>query len=421
MMRLGLLPLIILFSSLAAVPKIYLGQIWLALLFDALFLVLMAKLVIGRTRSSAPRYLFFVVGLLNFIAILQVFNPGLQEAYNALHGYRSTGLYILAMYIPLLSTVSERTIRNSVKAVILVSLLSAINALRQYFLPLGSEIDYANTAGGAAKFLGDEFQGSADSFRPFSTFVTSVHLALYLSIGLIASYFSRTNKSYRKIIPLVIVLGILITLSRTSYIAIGAMLVVMFFAAISSGAVKFGRFALYGILVVFLGSALAFTNELIMARLVTLANVEDVSSFQSRFELWKDAADVISANPWGLGTGSASWAFKETLDLGSDSGYLKLLTEFGWLGGGIYFMFLIFIGFSSFIAQRQVFRYLTKKKRLPDYGVWLLASAALVFTNLVQMLTNQTLEAYPNNFLFWLACGFILNKNVYLKRMKQEI
>lgn len=408
------LPLLILIAPLAAVPKIYLGQIWLALFFDLLFLVLIVRLFARGAWGRIPISVGLVVGGLNLIALLEIFNPELQEMYNALHGYRSTGLYMLAMYIPLVTTIKERELNKVVKYVIVVAVLSSIYAVRQYVYPLGVEVDYADTAGGAAKFLGDDYQGGAGSFRPFATFVTSVHLALFLSIALVAAYFqNRHRTAFFRAAPLIIAGGIIITLSRTSYLAVLGMVGLMYCAGLFAGSVNVSRTVAYLLAAVLGLGVVVSSSDLIMARMGTLANVEDVSSFQSRFDLWIDALVNIVNAPLGYGTGSASWAFKDTLSLGCDSGYLKAFIEFGWVGGAFFSIFMVAILLVSLKVEYVVFRQWRKMRVMPVECVWLLASAALVQTNLIQMTTNQTLEAYPNNFLFWLSCGFLLAYKKY--------
>lgn len=416
-----LLPFLILTSPFTALPKIFLGQIWLALLFDLLFLILVGKVFLRKKYEPVPFGVAAAVGALNAIAIFEILNPGLQGLYNALHGYRSTGLYMLAMYIPLLVTIKDQELRKIIRFLIIVAVFSSLNAMRQYVAPLGVEIDYADTAGGAAKFMGDEFQGDSGSFRPFSTFVTSVHLALYLGVALIASYFGRGKGFFSKLAPLVIVGGIVITLSRTAYLAILGMVGVMYCVGVFAGAVKIGRTIVVVVVFLLVGLVATVSSDLILARIMTLTNVEDVSSFQSRFELWADAVSNIESSPMGFGTGAASWAFKDSLGLGCDSGYLKAFVEFGWFGGAFFILFLMYVFYVSVRTQYKIFRVAKAGRNMPVGNVWLLASAGLVQTNFIQMFTNQTLEAYPNNFLFWLSCGFLLMWKRYFLNERAQL
>lgn len=401
-------PLLLLFSPLAAVPKIYLGQIWLGLIFDIFFIVFLVWVFSGGRRPSVGSGFIGVAVLLNLIALISVLNPGLESVYNALHGYRSTGLYTLGLFVPLARRVDEVTLRKMLRFAIYIGVFSSINAVRQYIYPLGVEIDYADTAGGAAKFLGDEFQGETGAFRPFSTFVTSVHLALFLSFSLVAAFFNSDSRVFWRVAPLVLAVGIVITFSRTAYVAIGVMVAILIVAASMVAALNPLKATFYGVLAAAVGGVIAASSELVMARVVTLGSFEDVSSFQSRFEMWNDAFSNIERAPLGYGTGAASWAFKDSLGLGCDSGYLKILLEYGWFGGAVFLLFFFWIAFRAFRVEMMILRAFKDNNKLSAGATWVLASSALIHVNLVQMITNQTLEAYPNNFLFWISCGFVL-------------
>jgi hypothetical protein len=412
----NLLPLLILMSPLAAVPKIYLDQIWLALLFDLVFVIILVKIFTRRRFETVPFHVHVFVGVLNGIAMLEVLNPGLLIPYNALHGYRSTGLYMLAMYVPILATVREDQFKLMIRYVTVMAVFSSFSALRQYVLPLPVEVNYADTAGGAAKFMGDEMQGDEGSFRPFATFVTSVHLALYLSVAMVASYFGRLPGLFNRVAPALIVGGVLITMSRTAYLAVIGMLVVMFIAGLFARSVSIGKTLAYVGMALVIGGVVVSSSDLLLARVSTLGDAKGVSSFQSRFLFWGAALIHILDEPFGYGTGAASWAFKDSLDLGCDSGYLKAFIEFGWYGGAAFCVFLLYMCFVSFVTQKRILG-LSKKAPMTYAGAWLLASAGLFQANMIQMFTNQTLEAYPNNFLFWLSCGFLLVRERYLEGM----
>lgn len=411
----NILPFLLLISPLAAVPKIYLDQIWLALLFDLVFVILLVKVFTRRRREPVSFKVLLVVGALNAVAFLEVLNPGLVLPYNALHGYRSTGLYMLAMYIPVLANVSDENIKKMIRFLTIMAVFSTVCAIRQYVFPLPVEMNYADTAGGAAKFMGDEVQGEAGTFRPFGTFVTSVHLALYLSVALIGSYFGRLAGAFHRVAPVLIVGGILITMSRTAYLAILGMMAFMFVAGLFSRTVNLSKVALYVGGAVVVGVVLISSTDLLSARISTLGDAKGVSSFQSRFIFWAIAISNILDAPFGYGTGSASWAFKDSLDLGCDSGYLKAFIEFGWYGGALFCGFVFYMFFVSLSTQYKIFC-ISKKNGMTYSRVWLLASTGLFQANFIQMFTNQTLEAYPNNFLFWLACGFLLVRGRYLNR-----
>lgn len=401
-------PFLLLFAPLAAVPKIYLGQIWLGLIFDIIFVLFFVWALSGGRRPPVKSVYMGIAVLLNLIALASVLNPSLDSVYNALHGYRSTGLYTLGLFLPLVRRVDDVTLRKMVRFSIYAGVFSSLNAVRQYIYPLGVEIDYADTAGGAAKFLGDEFQGDAGAFRPFSTFVTSVHLALFLSFSLVAAFFNSDNRLFWRLAPLVLALGIVITFSRTAYVAIGVMVVVLIVAASMVAALNPFKAIFYGVFAAVFGGAIAASSDLVMARIVTLGSFEDVSSFQSRFEMWSDAISNIERAPMGYGTGAASWAFKDSLGLGCDSGYLKVLLEYGWLGGSVFLLFFLWIAFRAFRMEMTILRAYRESGKLSSGATWVLACSTLIHVNLVQMITNQTLEAYPNNFLFWVSCGFVL-------------
>jgi len=401
--RWQLLSIFVLSSSLVSIGKIYFNFVWAALLGDLLFLLLF---FVSIQMISAKRAASILIPLLlAAIAVLQAFNPKLGDLNTALQGFRQTGLCIFAVLVPSALAARENNYRSYLVLIIFISLISSANAVRQHLLPFPQEISYAMSSGGAAKLLGDDFQGAPNTFRPFSTFVTSVHLALFLTLGLFAALAAPVGR-WRFFLSGAIIIGIFSTLSRSAYVSALAGAIVWLGALTAANPRDILKYAL-GIIVFTLTFLAAISvSPLFSARVGTLISGSEVSSLQSRTELWAERAAQIAETPMGFGTGSSSWAFRDSLNLGSDSNYLKFFLELGWIGGLIFCLFCIWMAFR---AVRLLYMSASPHRVMGGWSrALLVASSAFILSNLVQMITNQTLEANPNNFLFWLSCGFII-------------
>ena len=394
--------LLLAFSS---VSKIYFGSSLSGVFLDFLFVTSLAIGFYGAALYTEKIYIFYFGVLVNFISIFYFFVSYVPGFSNSVLAFRSTGLYMAAFFLPILFNINNSVAKKIALYSIFVGVASSLWAIRQYFYPFLVEIIHSENSGGAAKFYGDEFQGGDDSFRPFGFFVTSVHLALYLNFAAVCCFFYKFEKSYKKYLcTIIIVFGIVFSMSRTSYIACILASVSLFFLRSISGGffvnlLKSGFFVSVAILFGYI-----FADDLLRARIDSMVSGTEISSFQSRFLFWDAAWVAIEKNYFGYGTGAGSWGMKDVMGLGSDSGYLKIIIEFG-LFFGMLLLALIFVvllfGAKKIIAVDRF----SGGDGLP----LLFACFSTVVANLVQMVTNQSLEAYPNNFIFWFSICYLLN------------
>lgn len=388
---------------LDGILRLVTGSPYASLAIDALFLIM---IVCGISKGVVSRQVFLLVVIVLcavFIILGFVFGD-FKSAYIRLTSFRLTGLYFFAVLIPLLNKFSAQELQRIYRALLVVGLFTSLNAIRQWVLPLPVEIAFANSAGGAAKFMGDEFQGGVNSFRVFSFFITSVHLVTFLSLVLflsLSSYFSGYRKTWLELSSIAMsVIAILATFSRTGWLSLAIGLVFMLPLVLSR------KNFLRSLAVIVVFSLVVFSvvvnNQLASSRVSTLSNLNDVSSFNSRLNLWDERYEQILDNPLGYGTGAAGWNANAEMQLGADSNYLKFFLEFGWVGGATFILLLVVVLFKLFGAYRVgVF----ESRGASIQAVMSVAIMSFFVACLVSMITNQILEAYPVNFMFWFFTG----------------
>jgi hypothetical protein len=195
-------------------------------------------------------------------------------------------------------------------------------------------------------------------------------------------------------------LSIVLTYSRTGWLgyAIGLLPIVMFLSY-KKGAKKLILFTLvlFFIIFIFYLSSVQFQS-----RLDSLLNFDQVNSFKAREELWARRMIDISNNPFGYGVGAGSWSVHDVMKLGSDSNYLKFVIELGILGGVVA---ISFIGYCFITITKYYFGNLSKKITIDIKIVYIISVYGFLVSVLIQMYTNQVLEAYPSNAYFWYLTG----------------
>jgi hypothetical protein len=392
----------------ATAPKILLGFDHGALAFDALFALIFIAHAIGAKLHHRPLILFFW-GMLFAINILYFFFSEIPSLYLQLTSYRLSSFYLLAFALPFFIKWDAKKINQLSKTICYSAVFVGINAIRQWLWPSDVEIAFANSAGGAAKFYGDTHQGGPDSFRVFSSFVTSVHLVIFMTLAFLIAYYQRfisgeQNKVYLFTIWLALT-SIALTFSRSGWLAVTCAFAPMFLVHVKSkdNARDLATAFIIFVALITLILALYLSVDLFKSRLNTLINVSEVSAFQSRLDLWQQRLEQISNNPLGFGAGAAGWNTHETMSLGADSNYLKFILELGIFWGSATIMFLLccfFVVCYRFSIRKRGYR----------FNIVIICFLIAIF---VQMITNQITEAYPSNFFFWfmLGMGYCLTDN----------
>lgn len=388
-------------APFASIPYIYFGFKYVPIILDVFLVCLVALLVCNgalKSRSSAL-FLYWAYCVVN---IFYLFYTEIPTIYASLIGFRLSFLGSLTFLIPFYLSWNRARVDKLHVVLAYIAILVSINAVRQWAFPLGSEISFANSAGGAAKFYGDDVQGGRNTFRVFSVFITSVHLATFLTLTIYISFVQYFLLQARRLYLISFLLSgvaMILTFSRSAWLAclVGFTPLLVFLFKYKLNVL----FNVRNIIVVCVGFAafggVVSSNELVKARWSTLFDVHEVSSFQSRIEMWGDRVEDIRARPMGYGVGAAGWNLNDVMGMGADSNYLKFWIELGLVGGSIG-LFLLFFLFA--IYWKTFFAYLTQKN-LEFNGAAFVCSFGLVLAVFVQMITNQITEGYPANLYIW--------------------
>lgn len=383
--------------------RLFFGVPYLSLAIDFLAITCIF-LAILKGRLSEVGGLVAVFLMCCVVLVFSFFNNEFKTLYMSLSSFRLTGLYCFMFIVPVFVRFDDGSLFTIYRVVLLLGMVAGANAIRQWIYPFGAEIEFANAAGGAAKFYGDYFQGGINDFRVFSFFITSVHLVMFLALVLflaLAAHLTSYRSGYfEKVAILLSSIGILLTFSRTGWLSILAGLMVIMPLVLSQA------HRIRNITIILLVSVMLFfyvmTNELLLSRILSLADLDGVSSFNSRIYLWADRLDKIFSNPFGYGVGAAGWNAHDEMALGADSNYLKFYLELGWFGGSVFIMLLLCI-LARFL---RVYPAVFLRTGMPSIGrVFVIAIFCYFVSVLIGMVTNQLLEAFPVNFMFWLFLG----------------
>lgn len=398
----GLIHFLFLALPFTGMIKVLTGISYFSLIFDlALFGTIL--ICFAQRPSFVLRFEAVVMTALIVVSVLQIFNPYDSDLMFKVKGYRSSGLYMLAFFVPWMQQRPEQNLERFIRLNLIVGCVVMLYAIRQLILPLPIEKAYAQMAGTGSTFMGDTYERDANVFRIFGTFSASTHLAAYcvwiFSVAG-AAYLMRLFRPALPVAALALsIVGLAITYSRTTLVALPVAALVL---AFGYGRLRSG---LKGIMVtvalgivgsIFLAAAAAVV-PMLKDRLMTIVSFDNVSSLMSRLLIWQERLHDIAQAPWGYGTGLAGFHDIENQKLVADNQFLKVLIEWGWLAGASFIIMLICI------AIRQI-RTITPQRPRVVVTVQM-ASASFVAAMLLVMMTGQILEAFPIGVMFWYLCG----------------
>ena len=418
---------VVLSLPIVSVSKIFFSMDAFSLIFDVIFIFALFVLIFTRkinNNSSAFFWFFCLTFVFSFSFFIKNEIPNM---YDKIAAFRLSAIFTYAFFIPFFLKRVEyyKLIMHLPKIIMIVGLVVSVNGIRQWVYPFSSELAFADLAGGAAKFYGDAYQGSQNAFRIYSFFITSVHLVVFLSFAFyvaLSRALYRIGDTFFNYTSLILTfICIILTYSRTGYLAFFVGLFFFFPVFMKTSGVK----SISTIILVLVGFSLLgyifySSNSLFQSRLTALSNVQEVSAFDSRLMVWSSRWTDILSNPLGFGVGSAGWNVQEAMGLGVDSNYLKPIVELGWIGGGFYLLFIFSITFKS------IFNYIKHIHFSAEYtfiskDIMFLVYPSFVFCCLVHMVTNQILEAYPINLLFWLISGFMWFESGISKKPRLKV
>ena len=390
----------------ATLPKIITGFDLFPLILDSLLLFLVIVFFIdGKDSKLNSHFIYFL--FLFLISLLYFFYSRIDGLYNQFTAFRLTAFYMIIFFLPFYMKLNESALERIYNCLVIISVVIALNGIRQWIYPFSFEVDFANSAGGAAKFYGDYYAVDDNAFRIFSTFSTSVHLVIFLTL---ANFLSISKAIVSKKITRIEALNlmtssicIILTFSRSGWVAFFIGLLSLFFFTIN----RRNFFHIVFLVFVILSLVLIFYNSsyLFEQRLNTLFDIGNVNSLSTREMLWDRRITDLVNNPLGYGTGAASWNIHWQMKLGADSNYLKFLLEYGVVFGSFFILFLIISTFTIFTKVRVLLKREVYSEKPEFRLIFLFAILAFLLSIFVQMYTNQVLEAYPSNAFYWLFLG----------------
>jgi hypothetical protein len=409
---------ILVMMPFSALTKIYISFDYTPLLFEFI-LILLLTIGLIKYLEVCSTFIFSLMVCYFLFCVLTWTYSDIPRFIDQAMAFRLTGLAIIGFFLPFVIRFNEQNLDFFYKLMFVVGCIIFVNALRQSVYPFASEVRYADLAGGALKFLGDEFQGGQGAFRAFSVFLTSVHLVIYCCLLLYLAtsiYFMSVNRS--NLVKMTIVLSAMAavaTYSRTGWLSLVAGFLPLLYMMIMTGDISSRlRNILVFMFLAFLIIAVGSQSELVVSRFSTLNDVTEVSSFNSRMLLWEDRIEDFYNNPNGLGIGAAGWNMEDVMHSGADSNYIKFFLELGWFGG----LFSILILSMCLVYSTKVFMHIMNNKIFNVYTSFYTAFYCFYLASLVQMVTNQMLEANPLNFYFWFVFGslFVMGSLVYRRQ-----
>lgn len=398
----GLIHFLFLALPFTGMIKVLTGISYFSLVFDlALFGTIL--ICFAQRPRLVIRFEALVMAALIIISVLQIFNPYDPDLMFKIKGYRSSGLYMLAFFIPWMQQRPDRHLERFIYLNLIIGCIVMLYAIRQLLIPLPIEKAYAQMAGTGSTFMGDTYERDANVFRIFGSFSASTHLAAYCIWIFSVAGASYLTKLFRPALPAAAmalsIVGLAITYSRTTLVAlpIAAMVLAFGYGRLRSGLKGIAVTIALGVVGAIFLAAAAAVVPMLKDRLMTIVSFDNVSSMMSRLLIWQERLQDISKSPWGYGTGLAGFHDIENQKLVADNQFLKVLIEWGWLAGGAFIVMLISIAF------RQV---RTISPQRPRAVVALqMASSSFVAAMLLVMMTGQILEAFPIGVIFWYLCG----------------
>jgi hypothetical protein len=379
-----------------------------ALIDLALVISVVGLLVDDRGRSlrllwerfgRAERLVVMAIGAWIVLAVLQIpLSPSISKG---VEGIRLTHFYVIAIPAGVMLAAKLPPARLEQALLALAAIVAAYAALRGIIGNSEEEKRFA-----ASRDLNTIF---IDHARDTGSFTSPVALVSFLvPAGLFAFTLACLEARRRVLGAIVFVLamiGIVASYVRTAFVAVAVGAIALVGMLVGSDNVS-RRFKLVavGLVVVVLVSGYAAVqlagnvNSFAKHRAESLSNPFSDYSVKQRYKTWNHSLDKTVHHPLGTGPGTVGRA---TIKGGSrtatytDSSYLKILQEQGFLGG---FLFLFGVLGAMVLCWRRLVRAGPLARPL---GV-----AALVgfITFLVLCLTGENIEQ-PGKAMVWAMLG----------------
>ncbi|MBA7492679.1 hypothetical protein ES702_03229 [subsurface metagenome] len=373
--------------------------------------VIFQKFLNPQSLSIKIPFIGFLIAIFFSIALVQIFNPFIPNIQTGVYGFRSSGaFYLISFFAALLTIDSRDDISRVVRTFIITGPIVAVYGIYQFFNPSQAEINYIRQ--------GSEWSGWTVFMKPISTMIGPTHFGMFmvLSALTILTFLLtkrselKLNKTFLKIAFILILMALLISLSRASYLAliIGAffILIVVKRKNLKKSIIFLSVFMTIAIIVLL---NIIPRSQIIISRISTLTDISD-SALNTRFKIWPDRINTIAKNPWGLGigvTGGAEpipfkWCDNQFISIGVETGYIGLF---------------IFLWIILLILKKE--KNLLKSLKCPFLRTTVCWITVFTVAFLSNMITNQTLLIYPIPMYFWFMIG-ILYKIKFIEQKNES-
>jgi O-antigen ligase len=357
------------------------------------------------------------------LAFVQVWNPNVPSIPTGLEGFRKTAFTMVGF---LAVRFADGSAARFYRICGIGAIVAILWGIRQFFFPLGVEVDIVRTAG--ASFISFHSGPVLRAFAPTSgPFHFGILCASVSVIGLALLPYGRAWFA----VSLAAAAGLGLSLTRANMVAAAVSLLVV--AVMRPAGLRFsaGLAALGIILVVGTASLTAVglfgtppqsavrqalatpspsvplatataTPPLLEELVEGLSDPMEDRSLQFRFQFWASHLKAILHSPIvGYGTSSAGDGFGERYE-GTDSVhfdphslYLKPALELGVVGA-LLFVAILGCGLMRALQLR------------PGHSVVSTISVGLTVLVAISGLTGPMLDAYPFNLLYWAALGWVV-------------
>jgi O-antigen ligase len=334
-----------------------------------------------------------------FLGLAEIFHPNIPGVAVGMEGYRRLAFQMLGVLIGFRVITDRRTLVSVVKFVVIISVPVLLYAVKQFFnmSAFDEKLMESNTA--------DVLTYSIfDRIRAFSIFNGPFHLGIFGGFIFWLSFFvyRETGKKILLWVSVLAALSVLVSLTRSSIIALAGSGIVIFIIFVKKDKVVILSSILAVILALYVilrsySSEFEDMNQV----LETISDWENVSSdhrLESRFDVYDIGVDIVTSAPFGYGMGSGGDAMESYFEPGNrfhmttHNMFLKAAVETGWFGLAIYLYLFILFGRNIWALFKR-----------DAHSAILFAGMLLII--LITGITGSTMEAYPMNLIFWIFMG----------------
>ena len=334
-------------------PRVYIAHVLFTFMFSAFIrraaegaavreqsYILVAQLLvplIGALRCFSDRSRLSRVGLVFAFPIMAIFyGVVVGLLHNSIRAVVIAALSWLApvgfgLYLLLIQDSAEWLSRTFMKYYLILAFFVAIYAVVQFLAPFQWDVDWlaAMQYEGLAGSMG---KPEPMGIRVFSTLSSPQLSGGVLGVALVACFTIKTKWKFVGI-P-VFVLALLVTLTRSAWLAAAIVMLVLFVRSSPMARVKsvFALILVVGVTAVAISSVgNADFSDMLQKRLLSFTKMTEETSYRDRAAGRAEAVRLSSKEPFGLGIGFEANASKLKFTP-QDAGITTIALEVGYLG-----------------------------------------------------------------------------------------